>query len=180
MNFQEINDSEKNSLEDQFSLAKTLSDIDAIGYIVVKLIRASNIPDKGRNTHTHTQTHSTHTHSIHIHTYTHTVNTHTHTVHTHTHNTHTQYTHSTHTIHTHIVVKLSLSGLPTLQTKVVTWFSESLKLIKCECSNWWETVTLLTGLGTVDPYCIMELENCRCVTPIRESNLEPEWNLTYR
>ena len=87
LKFQEINDSEKNALEDQFSLAKTLSDIDAIGYIVVKLIRASNIPDKGRNTHTHTRT---------VHTQTHAEHTHTQYTHTHAHTrTHAQYTHNT-------------------------------------------------------------------------------------
>eukprot|EP00116_Pleurobrachia_bachei_P010959 sb/3471221/ len=34
--------------------------------------------------------------------------------------------------------------------------------------------------GTVDPFVVFEIENCRSVSPVRESNLEPEWNLTYR
>ena len=35
-------------------------------------------------------------------------------------------------------------------------------------------------IGSMDPYVVMEIENCRSVSPVRENCLEPEWNLTYR
>ena len=35
-------------------------------------------------------------------------------------------------------------------------------------------------IGSMDPYVVMEIENCRSISPVREDCLEPEWNLTYR
>jgi len=78
----EINDAEQRILTEQYSLAATANDIDNVGYLIVKLIRATNIPNK--------------------------------------------------------------------------------------------------NLGTVDPFVVVEIENCRSVTPVRENCTEPEWNLTYR
>ena len=35
-------------------------------------------------------------------------------------------------------------------------------------------------IGSMDPYVVMEIENCRSISPVREDCLEPEWKLTYR
>ena len=34
--------------------------------------------------------------------------------------------------------------------------------------------------GTLNPCVVMEIENCRSTSPVREDCHEPEWNLTYR
>ncbi|KAL5271451.1 hypothetical protein ACHWQZ_G001920 [Mnemiopsis leidyi] len=78
----EINEAEVRILSDQYALSNTAKDIANVGYLIVKLIRATNLPSK--------------------------------------------------------------------------------------------------KIGSMDPYVVMEVENCRSVSPVRENCLEPEWNLTYR
>ncbi|XP_063688692.1 multiple C2 and transmembrane domain-containing protein 1-like isoform X2 [Bolinopsis microptera] len=78
----EINDAETRILKDQYALVNTGKDFSNVGYLIVKLIRATNLPSK--------------------------------------------------------------------------------------------------KIGSMDPYVVMEIENCRSISPVREDCLEPEWKLTYR